>query len=494
MTKKNSLPLSQNRLSIGISGLDEVLCGGLIPRRAYLVRGGPGTGKTTLGFHFLTAGVANSETTLFITLGEAEAQLRSNAQSFGFSLEGISFLDLSPSSDFFTEVQTYDIFLPAEVEREPITAKITEQVRTIKPQRVFLDAMTQFRYLSADPCQFRKQVLSFLRFLVEQGATVLFSSEGSNSIPDDDLQFLSDGIIDLEFTESSRSICVHKFRGSSFREGHHSLHLTETGIEIFPRLLPETFQRNFVTEVISSGIAELDELLHGGLERGTVTIISGPSGVGKTTVGSQFMKEAAGRGERSAMYIFEESFSTLLRRCESINIPVRTMLDQGTLSVIPVEPLLYSPDQFACLVRQEVEERGTQIVMLDSISGYQLSMQGEKLVNHLHSICKYLKNMGVTTILVNEIETISGDIQVTEIGISYLADNIIFMRYMEHHTPQRVEVRKSIGVMKKRVSDFEKTLRELEITRYGLKVGKPMMNLSTILSGIPVWPELEPKK
>ena len=188
------------RISTGVTGLDEILYGGLIQKRAYLLRGGSGCGKTTLGLHFLTKGTAQGERSLFITLGEPEAELRANANALGFDLTQVHFLDLSPNAAFFTEMQTYDIFSPAEVEREPVTRQIQEQIEHLKPQRVFLDAMTQFRYLATDAFQFRKQVLSFLRFLVEQGATVLYTSEGSSSAPDDDLQFMSDGVIHLHFS------------------------------------------------------------------------------------------------------------------------------------------------------------------------------------------------------------------------------------------------------------------------------------------------------
>ncbi|MEG4940161.1 ATPase domain-containing protein [Microcoleus sp. F4-D5] len=483
--------MSENRLSVGITGLNEVIGGGLIPQRSYLVRGGPGTGKTTLGFHFLAAGVALGEKVLFITLGEPEAQLRANAQWLGFEIEAMPFLDLSPSSEFFTEVQTYDIFSASEVEREPTTQKIIEQVQAVKPQRVFLDAITQFRYLATDEFQFRKQVLSFLRFLVEGGATVVFTSEGTSSAPDDDLQFISDGVIYLELLPEGRTVSVTKFRGSNFRDGRHSLRLSETGMQVFPRLLPDNYQQDFISEPISSGIPEMDEMLHGGLERGTVSVISGPSGVGKTTVGIQFMKEAAARGERSVVYIFEESTSTLLHRCESVNIPVQQMIEQGSLSVIPVEPLLYSPDEFANMVRIEVEDRQTRIVMIDSISGYQLSMRGQDLVSNLHALCKYLKNMGVTVILINEIETLAGDFRMTEVGISYLADSLVFIRYLEHQLSAGTEICKAIGVIKKRVSNFEKSLRELDITRYGIKVSKPIRRVRGILSAAPLWMDVE---
>lgn len=473
------------RMSTGISGLDEVLYGGLIPVRAYLVRGGSGAGKTTLGLSFLVEGVASGEKSLYITLGESAEQIRTNAERIGFDTQGITFLDLSPTSDFFSQVQTYDIFSAAEVEREPMTQQIVDQVRSLQPQRVFLDAMTQFRYLSSDTFQFRKQVLSFLRFLLEKGVTVLFSSEDGGSAPDDDLQFMSDGVIHLQQSLEGRSISVTKFRGSDFRPGLHFMRLTDRGMEVFPRLQPEVHKQEFKLEVIPSGVPDLDELMRGGIERGTVTLFTGPSGVGKTTIGLQFMKEAAGRGERSVVYMFEEPIEVMLHRCEAINIPVYAMMQRQTLSVIPIEPLLHSPDEFANMVQQEVEQQKARIVMIDSVSGYRVSLRGrdEVLVTHLHALCKYLQNMGVTVILVNETESITGNFRATEIGISYMADNIIFLRYLEI----KGEIRKAIGVLKKRLSSFEKTLRELEITRYGIKVGKPLTHLRNILSGTPEW-------
>jgi circadian clock protein KaiC len=473
--------MSENRLSSGISGLNEILYGGYIPGRAYLIRGGAGTGKTTLGMHFLTTGAANGERVLFITLAETAAQVQKNAEGLGFNLQGINFLDLSPTPEFFTQVETYDIFSPAEVERGPTTRQIVEQVEALKPQRIFIDSMTQFRYLATDAFQFRKQVLSFLRFLVEKGTTVLFTSESSKEAPDNDLQFMSDGVINLNFSNDQRTLWVSKFRGSDFQDGHHAIRLTSKGMQAFPRLMPQIYGQAFSPETISSGIPGIDELLHGGIERGTITIISGPSGVGKSTLGLQFMKEAAGRGERSVVYTFEERKETLLHRAEGINIAVHAMQERGTLSVIQVEPLYYTPDEFANLVRYEVEQQQARIVMIDSISGYRLSVRGEDLISHIHSLCKYLQNMGVAVLLINEVETITGDFRVTEVGISYLADIIVFLRYLE----MRGELRRTIGVLKKRMSDFEKTLREFEISRYGIKVGKPLTQLRGLLTGLP---------
>ncbi len=473
--------MSENRVSTSIVGLDEVLEGGFIANRAYLLRGGPGTGKTTLGLHFLTAGAAQGERTLLITLAEAGEQIFQNAQRLGFDTDGVTFLDLSPTSNFFAEVQTYDIFSPAEVEREPTTQRIVEQVQTLKPQRVFLDSMTQLRYLVSDAFLFRKQALSFLRFLIEQGATVLFTSESSEEAPDEDLQFISDGVINLSFSNQERTVCVSKFRGSNFQSGLHSMRLTKTGMKVYRRLIPESHRQEFIKETIPSGVVEIDELLHGGLERGTITILTGPSGVGKTTLGLQFMKEAAGRGERSVVYTFEEWKETLLHRCEAINIPVRIMMERDILSIVQVEPLHYTSDELADLIRHEVEVNCAKIIMIDSISGYRLSVRGDDLVSHIHALCKYLQNMGVAVLLINEVESITGEFKVTENGISYIADNIIFLRYIEF----KGEIRRAIGVLKKRLTNFEKTLREFEISRYGIKVGKPLTSLRGILKGVP---------
>ena len=476
--------MTLKRISTGIPNLNEILSGGLIVHQAYLVKGKPGSGKTTLGFHFLNAGAFAGEKTLFISFSESEARLRRNAKLIGLNLDRVEFLDLSPSADFFTEDQSYNIFSPTEVEKAPITQKIIDTIEEVQPERIFLDAITQFRFLASDKFQFRKQIQSFLRFILDRDITLLLTSEGSDRYPDDDLQFLSDGVFNLHFTSERRSIQVVKFRGSDFIGGKHEFKLSDRGMTVFPQLVPEAYQRDLELEIISSGIPEIDELLNGGIERGTTTIISGPSGVGKSTFGMQFMKEAAGRGERSVMYAFEESRETILKRCQGIDIPVDAMIDRDTLSVVKVEPLKYTPNQFAYLVRTEIEQNDAKIIMIDSTSGYKLSMQGEDLIRSLHSLCQYLKNMGVTVILVNETHSITGgEFSVTEVGLSYLSDNLIFLRYLELGG----QLRKAIGVLKKRISNFERTLREFNITKYGIKVGEPLTQLRGILSGVPEW-------
>lgn len=478
MTESNT-----QRLSTGVDGLDEILHGGLIPGRNYLVRGEPGTGKTILGFHYLAAGVENGETSLYVNLEEQTEDIHENAASVGVDLDGIEFLDMSPDSAFFAEGRSYDVFSADEVERDSFTDAIVDRVESLGPERIFIDPVTQLRYLSADEYQFRKQVMGLTRFLTDQDGTVLFTSQSTASSSDEDLQFLSDGTIELRHRSSERTIRIPKFRGSGTRNGTHAMRIGSDGAEIYPRLVPGDHAESYEIEPVSSGVPAIDELLHGGIERGTVTIISGATGVGKTTTGTQFVKAAAGRGERSVMYLFEETRDTMLKRSSAVNIPVEDMIERGTLSVEEIEALDVSTQEFARAVRREVEEEGAQIVMIDGINGYKQSVRGssDELVQRIHALCRYLKRMGVTVILVEEVDSVTGEFAATDAGVSYLADNIVFLRHLELCG----ELRKAIGVLKKRTSAFEPTLRELEITRHGIKVGEPLDDLQGVLSGAP---------
>ncbi len=479
MTDTTNKADTVERVQTGIPGLDYVLHGGLLPRRAYLVRGRAGTGKTTLGLHFLSEVPMSN---LFITFSETPEQVQFNAQRVGIDCEAIHFLDLSPGSDFFANVQAYDIFTAAEVEREPITQRIVTLVDDLRPTRIFVDAITQLRFLTNDTSEFRRFVTSFIQFMKERDTTVLFTSEESESTPDDELRFVSDGIIRLETTPHRRMLSVEKFRGSDFQHGYHTVRLTDNGMQVFPRLAePEHSLRVFSIETISSGLDELDELLHGGLERGTVSLFTGPTGVGKTTLGIQFMNEAAKRGERSVVFTFEEDDRTVIERCRSLKIPIGDMLDAESLRIVQIEPLRFTPDEFAGMVKDEVEQRNTSLVMIDSVAGYELSIQGDNLTRYLHTQCKYLRNMGITTILVNEVHRIVDPFRATEIDISYLMDSIVFLRYFETNS----ELHRAIGVLKKRVSDFEKSMREVTFSEaQGITVGPPLDGLHGILTGM----------
>lgn len=477
--------------SSGIPGLDAILRGGFVSGRAYQVRGLPGTGKTILSWYYLTAptrAASNDENSegasLLITFDESEQQLKTDAERFGFDTEPVHILDLSPTSNKFVEEGNPDnIYSTGNPDLGSIAGEITDAIDELVPTRIVVDSMSHFRQFIGDPSQSRTQVLSLLRYLKEGNATVLLVSEGGsdNGV---NLNYLSDGIIELKREEGGRTVEVLKQRGRPFQSGRHSLSIESTGLTIHPRLQPAEKTETQVGEMLSSGIPELDELLGGGISEQTITIISGPSGVGKTTLGLQFMKEAAGRGKRSILYSFEEETGTMLDRSSSINIPVQEMIDRETLQIRQLRPWSFNEGQFVDQIRQDIEG-GAQIVMIDSISSYEACGDPDRMRAQLLRVCKHLVEQGVTVLLVNEIRDITGTFRATEGRISHLADNLVFLRYLEIEG----ELRKAIGVLKKRAGNFEKALREFRISTYGIRVGEPLVNLRGVLTGNPEWTE-----
>ena len=474
---------TDSRVSLGVDGADEVLHGGLLPARSYMLRGGAGTGKTILGIHYLTAGVDAGEDCLFVAFEEPAGDIHENAAALGFDLDGVEILDLSPDASRFLDEAQYSVFAPDEVDDESVTDRIVAAVEVTDPDRVFVDPLTQLQYLSPDDYQFRQEVAGLMSYLENRGATVLFTTQPTEARPDEDLQYLCDGAVALDRSETGRSLSVLKFRGSDFQSRSHTLRITGSGIEVYPRLVPGAYQSDFSVERVGSGIPELDSLLGGGIERGSVTVISGPSGVGKTTTGTHFLTEAARRGEHATAFLFEESESSLRHRSDAIGLPTEELVEDGDLTLEYVEPLSLSPDEFAHRVRETVEEDGAKVVMLDGTAGYRLSLRGQddELVAELHALVRYLRNMGVTVVLAEEVRSVTGDFQPTSENISYLADNIVFLRYLEVSG----EIRKAVGVLKKRLGDFEPSLRELSITDEGMLIGEPMEGLRGILTGTP---------
>ena len=473
-----------NRLSSGLSGLDAILNGGFIHERTYTIRGSSGVGKTILGYHFLTAGAAADETALYFAFEETAADIKENAAGLGFDLSDVVIEDMSPTPDQFLEDSTYTVFGPGEVEADSIVSKISEAVEAAQPDRVFIDPLTLLRHLTPDEYQFKQMAASLMSYLKSRGATTLFTTQSTAAQSDEDLQYLADGSITLSRTAHGRELEVDKFRGSGFKSGPHSIRIDGgRGITVFPNLVPGDHERPFNYERLSSDIDALDRLLGGGIERGSITLISGPSGVGKSTTGTAFAQAVANRGERASVYLFEESEDSFTHRSDAIGLGVSELRETGRFDVNEIEPLGVSADEFAHNVREDVEENDTNLVMLDGTAGYQLALRDpeSELREELHALCRYLRNMGVTVLLTDEISSVTGTFQASDSHVSYLADNVVFIRYIEVDG----EIQKAIGVLKKRFGEFESTLRQFGVDSDGIQVGEALTDLRGVLTGTP---------
>lgn len=489
--------MAEQRVPTGIPGVDELLYGGLIPQRSYLLVGGAGSGKTVFSVQWLLEGRRRSERLLYITLTEPASDIERNMVSFGWQLEGIDSLDLTPTNDADENGEEYQVFSPSEVEHVAVWQAIYQAVKAKQPQRLVIDSVTQLRYLSTDEYQFRKKILGLVSFLNRSGCTSLLTFEISELERETSVGLAVDGLIRLRAEVSPnrviglRSIQIEKFRGSDFIAGLHPMRITGDGILIFPHRIEAIGGHHATIELLSSGIPELDELLGGGLESGTTTIISGPSGVGKTTLGVAFLTAAIVRGKRSILFTFEEAVESLIIRSRGIGMPLDAVLESGTLKIVRLNPMEQYPDEFLGRVRSAVEGEGFELVMIDSLRGYQLEMEqfGSPL-DHIRNLVHYLNRRGVTSFLINEVEFITGSLRTTELAVSHLADNIILLRYAEYSG----QVIKVIACLKKRLGDFQSDLRELHITAQGIQVGDKLENLRGVLTGVPEYAdELPPK-
>lgn len=479
------------RMSTGCAGLDEVLQGGLPVARSYLLVGSAGTGKTILALQWQREGVRRGERVMYITLMEPAAQIARDVAGMGWTLEGIQLVDLSPHGGLDASAgEEYRMFAPSEVERANAWKGIYDAIDAARPQRVVIDSVTQLRYLSTDDFQFRRHILQLIAFLNERGCTTLLPFEPSEAQTERSVELAVDGVLRLRFQVSAtlslglRSLDISKLRSSGFMTGYHAMRIGKDGVRVFPHRVERATEEGLPRTRTRSGIPGLDELLGGGLESGTTTILSGPAGVGKSTLGLLLMRRIP-PGERAAMLTFEESRDSVLERCRGIGMgdEVGAALACGALQIIRVNPLDLYPDELLEMVRELVEARGVRHFMLDSLRGYGLAMEefGTPLA-HVHNLLTYLGRMNVTTVVVAEIEAITGDrLTATDMGVSHLADNIVLMRYAE----LEARIIKVIGCLKKRLGGFEPELRELLIGPQGVAVSAKLERLRGILTGMP---------
>jgi len=280
-----------------------------------------------------------------------------------------------------------------------------------------------------------------------------------------------------------RRIEVSKLRGCAFREGFHDYIIRHGGVVVFPRLVAAEYDdHRHENTVAQSGIPELDALAGGGLVRGTSTLLIGPAGCGKTTLALRWLTTAAERGEDSAAFIFEETLNTLKVRAVGLGMHIDPLIASGKMKVAHIDPAEVSPGEFVDMVRSSVEKDNVRAVLIDSLNGFLQAMPGEQhLALHLHELLTYLNNRGVLTLMVLAQMGLVGSAMQTPIDVSYLADNILVLRYFEAHG----EVRQAISMMKKRSGGHERSIRELRLGPQTIQVGAPLSNFQGILSGSP---------
>lgn len=478
--------VSVDLASTGIEGLDDVLRGGLPRNRMYLVQGDPGSGKTTMGLQFLLEGQRRGEVGMYITLSETREEIAAVASSHGWSLEGLHILEMTAADQQLSLEDENTLFEPSEVELRELMQRLLDQIERAGPARVVLDSLSEMRLVSQTALRYRRQVLTLKQFFAGRRCTVLLLDDRTTADDDRQLQSLAHGVLSLEsrvaeYGNERRRVRVVKLRGVQPRGGYHELAIVRGGLRVFPRLVAAEHRPDFQRAAMGSGVGELDQLLGGGIDRGTATLIMGPAGSGKSTLALRFAVAALERGEQVAVFAFDERIETMLARLEGLNIDVQSHAQAGRATLRQIDPAEMGPGEFTAVVREAVEA-GAGTVVIDSLNGYLNAMPEERLLAlQLHELLSYLGHRGVTTLMVMAQHGLTGQL-VTPVDVSYIADTVILLRFFEVDGT----VRKAISVMKKRSGAHEDTIREYGLgAPYGVRIGVPLTGFRGVLTGAP---------
>jgi len=472
--------------AFGIQGLDDILAGGLERDRVYLLEGNPGTGKTTAAMGFLMEGARQGDSTLYVTLSETEEELRGTARSHGWDLGGIDIFELVPPESLLDEQQQQSLLYSSDLELGETTRMIFERVEAVRPKRVVIDSLSEIRLLAQSSLRYRRQVLALKHYFARHGATVVLLDDLTTDVNDKTVHSVAHGVIQLqelapEYGAERRRVRVIKYRGRRFRGGYHDFTIKTGGLEVYPRIVASEHRTKFDRSPVSSGVPELDKLLGGGVERGSSALILGPAGTGKSLFAINFAIAAIKRGEKAALFIFDEELGLLYDRTLKMGIDLAALQASGSLTVEQVDAAELSPGEFAARVRRCVTEQAIKTVVIDSLNGYQAAMPQEQfLVLHIHELLQYLNRQGASTYLTVAQHGLVGDMK-APVDVTYLADTVILLRYFE----ALGHVRRAVSVIKKRSGRHEKTIREFDIGEGGLTLGEPLSGFQGVLRGVP---------
>jgi circadian clock protein KaiC len=477
------------RAATGIAGLDDVLAGGLARNRLHLLEGSPGTGKTTIALQFLMQGAREGEPGIYVSLAETEAELRDGARSHGWEISDlVHIVELLPPESALDPEQHQSLLYSSDLELGETIQRLFASIERLKPKRVVVDSLSEIRLLAQSSLRYRRQILALKHYFARYSSTVILLDDLTTDNVDRAVHSAAHSVLHLDqlaplYGGERRRLRVVKCRGQNFRSGYHDFTIVEGGIQVFPRLIAAEQRSLFSGAHISSGNEELDALLGGGIAAGSSTLVLGPAGCGKTLLLLHYVTAAVARGERAALFVFDEELGLLLARARGMGFDLEAMRDGGKLFVEQMDAAELSPGEFAHRVCRCVDREQILTVGIDSLNGYQAAMPEEQfLILHLHELLQYLNRRGAATFLTVAQHGMIGEMRQT-IDVTYLADSVILMRFFE----ALGRVRRAISIVKKRAGSHEDTIREFMIGGNGLRLGEPLESFQGVLRGEPTY-------
>jgi len=471
----------------GINDLDEILYGGIPEGHVVLLSGNSGTGKTILAMQWLFEGYSRfQEPGVYITLTESITKAMMCVKGMAFYTEGM----VDASQVHFTDLRSTLNLLELEDKEfrredvEKILEVLENLIRESKAKRVVIDSITALAYMLKEKDLIRYFIFRLGSVLANLDCTILLTSEVSDGHYSayGVEEFISDGIIQLDCLrvrdEIVRTLQVVKMRGVDFDMNVISFRINEKGVNLFLKL-KTSLDFPSPTERISTGVEGIDRMCHGGIFKGSSTLIAGSTGTGKTLMCLQFVLEGL-KNNKPCLYVgFEEGKEKLLRTAHGFGWNLKDYENQGLLTFLCSYPSRTYPNEHLNKIRNIVEKKKIQRVAVDSLSSVGNVLRDEDFADFNRNLVTYLNQTGVTTFLTAATATLLGSEMITHSNLSSLTDNIILLKYIEVGG----ELGFMVAVLKTRSSDRDKKLRSYTITSDGLVVGEPLSAYEGVMSG-----------
>jgi circadian clock protein KaiC len=471
------------RMTTGSAPLDRLLGGGLPARSVNVVAGEPGAGKTLFALQMLFHQARQGNKCLYLTtLSEPSLKLVNYMQQFSFFEE--RFIDHEiVFADLGTVLRRRDL--------EATLAEITKRVEREEPAIVVIDSFKAIRDLHGDSASVRTFVYDLAVHTATWGATSLLVGEYSDEpIADHSVFAIADGI--LRFTNrrdeltAIREVEVIKLRGASYVTGRHFFEINADGLRFFPRVRgPETIdaEAGAPAQRVSTGVQGLDKMLDGGLPFASTTVVQGGTGTGKTLLGLHLLLDGARKGEPGILFTLEETPDQLRGVAQGFGWDLRPLEERGLITLVYVSPVELQTDWFLDRVLKEVTQRRARRAVLDSLTSMAVGVQSDRRFKELvYAFTKHFRALGVTLNMNMEIAELLGSAQISGYGISFAADNVVQLKYIE--LEGRLE--RGVSVLKVRGVGHSTDVRRMSLQAGGVEIGAPFAGLRGVLTGLPV--------
>ena len=475
------------KLPTGVPGLDEIMGGGLPEYSFNILAGAPGCGKTTLAHQFVFANATPEHPALYFTvLGEPALKMLRYQQQY-------SFFDVGKLSSSIRFINLSEVIL--EQDLDAVLNAIIKEVEALDPGIVVVDSFrTVVRKVGGPASEMELQ--SFVQRLALhltswQATTFLIGEYAEAEIRDNPVFTVSDGLFWL-YQQTERNSIVRKFqimklRGQASVPGLHTFRITDAGLQAFSRTMGLTKENSSLPSDrrLSTGIAELDKMLGGGIPEGDSVLVAGASGTGKSALATQFIAEGIRQGEPGIVAVFEERPREYARRAGTFGLDLETPQQEGKLNILYLRPLDLSVDETMQEILDAVQRIGAKRLVIDSLAGFEMALAPGFRTDFRESLYRMigaLTGIGVTILSTVEMEESFTGLPFSTYSISFLTDDIIRLRYVEIDG----ELRKMIVIVKMRGGKHSREIREYEITSEGLVIiGPRFRGYRGLITGIP---------